>query len=61
MDERGREVAVLERIRSKFAAADSCNKFAKAVVAATSELIEARRGRGRGQYAGGDCRRPPAQ
>ena len=37
------------------------NEFAKAVVAATSELIEARRGRGRGQYAGGDGRRPPAQ
>jgi hypothetical protein len=62
MDERAREVADLERIRSKFtAAAASCNKFAKAVVAATSELIEARRGRGRGKYSGGDDWRPPAQ
>jgi hypothetical protein len=61
VDERGRELAVLERIRSRFAAAAaSCNKFAKAVVSATTEMIEIRRGRDRGTYSGAR-RRPPAQ
>jgi hypothetical protein len=61
VDERGRELAVLERMRSRFAAAAaSCNKFAKAVVSATTEMIEIRRGRGRGKYTGAG-RRPPAE
>jgi hypothetical protein len=61
MDERDREVAALERVRSRFAAAAaSCNERAKAIVAATTNMIEMRRGRGRGKYAG-TGRRPPAQ
>jgi hypothetical protein len=60
MDERDREVAALGRIRSRFAAAAaSGNERAKAIVA-TTNMIEMRRGPGRGKYAGAG-RRPPAQ
>jgi hypothetical protein len=61
MDERDREVAVLERIRSRFAAtAASCNERAKAIVAATTAMIAERRGRRR-ERADGDGRRPSGQ
>ena len=53
MDGCDREIAVLERIRRRFAAAAaSCNKAAKTIVAATTEMIAERRGRRR-EYAGG--------
>jgi hypothetical protein len=45
-DERG-DVRVLEAIRDRFrAAAESCNKGAKAIVAAVNKMLEERRGSG---------------
>ena len=39
------EIRILEKIRARFlTAAESCSKTAKAIVAATSQLIAERRG-----------------
>jgi hypothetical protein len=39
------EIRILEKVRARFlAAAESCSKTAKAIVAATSQLIAERRG-----------------
>jgi len=49
----GTDVDVLKRIRAGFTApAAACNKGAKAIVQATSEMIAARKGRGRGTLGG---------
>ena len=43
------DIAALKQVRKAFAgAAATCNKGAKAIVQATTEIIAARKGRGRG-------------